>query len=294
MNNQKYISLWLGKILKLFPPTAFLVGFILLFIRLSNLSEFLNIIAFAIILLVLSFVIYKAIPKSTLTLVSANKKLILNGFKLLLTLIFAYFFWLMLKLTLEYIPAKPDISFLQIKQTEVHARPEYLTIFYIHVYTSIFVLLSGFVAINRWSFKIQNFHRTAGKIYVFLILLFSAPSGFYMGIFANGGFYSILSFVILGALWWVFTFKAFRYAVNKNFKKHQYYMWRSFALTLSAITLRFWKVTIVYFFHPNPMDVYLVVAWLGWVLNLLFVELLILKKSNTNKTPLLIKKNIGI
>ena len=33
-------------------------------------------------------------------------------------------------------------------------------------------------------------------------------------------------------------------------------MMRSFALTFSAITLRLWKVIIVYLFHPAPMDVY--------------------------------------
>ena len=59
--------------------------------------------------------------------------------KILLIVGFGYFFWLMLRLTLEYIPAKSDVSFLMIKQTEVHDRPEYLSIFYLHVYTSILI-----------------------------------------------------------------------------------------------------------------------------------------------------------
>ncbi len=207
-----------------------------------------------------------------------TRKNILILSKILLITAFGYFFWLMLKITLEYIPLKSDVSFLMIKQTEVSERPEYLCFFYTHVYTSIFVLLSGFLVILRKDFGVRNFHKNAGKIYIFLILLFAAPSGIYMGIFANGGFLSKLSFVILGCLWWFSTYKAFNLAQQKKFKQHKQWMWRSFALTLSAITLRIWKVIIVYLFHPNPMDVYQIIAWLGWVPNLLLIEYLISKK----------------
>lgn len=198
--------------------------------------------------------------------------------KILLILGFGYFFWLMLKITLEYIPLKADTSFLMIKQTEVTERPEYLYFFYTHVYTSIFVLLSGFLAILRKNLGIKNFHRNAGKIYIFLILLLAAPSGIYMGIFANGGLSSKISFVILGGLWWFSTFKAYRLARQKKFKAHKQWMWRSFAFTVSAITLRLWKVIIVSMFHPDPMDVYQVIAWLGWIPNILLIEYLIAKK----------------
>lgn len=207
-----------------------------------------------------------------------SKKHQLNLLKILLIIGFGYFFWLMLKITLEYIPLQKEVSFLLIKQTEVEGRPEYLWFFYTHVYTSIFVLLAGFLAILRKNFGIANFHKNAGKIYIFLILFLAAPSGIYMGMFANGNFFAKLSFVILGSLWWFSTFKAFQLARNRKFKEHKKWMWRSFALTLSAITLRMWKVFIVYLFHPNPMDVYQIIAWLGWIPNILLIELLIRKK----------------
>lgn len=191
---------------------------------------------------------------------------------------FGYFFWLMLKITLEYIPFNPNVSFLMIKQTEVQDRPEYLYFFYTHVYTSIFVLFSGFLAILRKDFGFRNFHKNMGKIYIFLILALAAPSGIYMGFFANGGYFSKISFVILGSLWWLTTYKAYQSAKQKRFKEHKQWMWRSFALTLSALTLRIWKVIIVYLFHPNPMDVYQIIAWLGWIPNILLIEYLITKK----------------
>ncbi len=207
------------------------------------------------------------------------KKNIPDILKTLLIIGFGYFFWLMLKITLEYVPLKTDTGFLMIKQSEVTDRPEYLYFFYAHVYTGIFVLLSGFSAILRKDFGLKNFHKNAGKIYIFLILLIAAPAGIYMGIFANGGILSRTSFVILGCLWWLSTFKAYQLAKQKRFQEHKQWMWRSFALTLSAITLRMWKVIIVYLFHPNPMDVYQIIAWLGWVPNLLLIEYLITKKQ---------------
>jgi hypothetical protein len=198
--------------------------------------------------------------------------------KTLLILGFGYFFWLMLKITLEYIPFDPNVSFLMIKQTEVQHRPEYLSFFYTHVYTSIFVLFSGFLAILRKDFGLKNFHRNIGKVYIFLILVLTAPSGIYMGFFANGGFLSRISFVILGSLWWFTTYKAYQSARQKRFTDHKQWMWRSFALTLSALTLRIWKVIIVYLFHANPMYVYQIIAWLGWIPNILLIEYLIAKK----------------
>lgn len=206
------------------------------------------------------------------------RKYIPSILKTLLILGFGYFFWLMLKITLEYIPFNPNVSFLMIKQTEVQNRPEYLSFFYTHVYTSIFVLFSGFLAILRKDFGIKNLHRNIGKVYIFLILILAAPSGIYMGFFANGGYLSKMSFVILGALWWFSTYKAYQSARQKKFKEHKQWMWRSFALSLSALTLRIWKVIIVYLFHPNPMDVYQIIAWLGWIPNILLIEYLITKK----------------
>lgn len=210
-------------------------------------------------------------------MISAEKN-IQKTLRILFILGFGYFFWLMLKITWEYIPLNTNVSFLMIKQTEVTSRPEYLYFFYTHVYTSIFVLFTGFLAILRKDLGIKGFHKKIGKIYIFLILFLAAPSGIYMGIFANGGIYSKISFVILGFLWWVSTLKAYQLARQKKFRQHQQWMWRSFALTISAITLRMWKVIIVYLFHPDPMDVYQIIAWLGWVPNILFIEYLIARK----------------
>jgi hypothetical protein len=56
-------------------------------------------------------------------------------------------------------------------------------------------------------------------------------------------------------------------------------MIRSYALTLSAISLRLFKYIIVFIWHPLPMDTYRIVAWLGWVVNLIIAEIIIHKKA---------------
>jgi hypothetical protein len=63
-------------------------------------------------------------------------------------------------------------------------------------------------------------------------------------------------------------------------------MIRSFALTLSAITLRIWKVIFATTTDIPPMDRYRIIAWLGWVLNLMIAEYIIFiyfKNNNSLK-----------
>ena len=210
------------------------------------------------------------------------RKLTRNYWYLAWLLAFLFLFFLMLRITLKYFPFNSDVAFLQIKQTEVNNVSFYLPTFYVHVYSSILVLVAGFTQFNNSLLKsYRNLHRVLGYLYVIVVLFFSAPSGLVIGLFANGGLSSKVAFVILAILWFVFTLNATLSAKGRDFKRHQEFMLRSFALAFSAVTLRLWKVILVYLFHPAPMDVYQIIAWLGWVPNLLFVEWLI--KNNTNK-----------
>jgi len=194
-------------------------------------------------------------------------------------LFFAYFFMLMVQLTLRYIPLSSDVSFLQIKQTEVSSIKAYLPIFYVHVYTAIFVLLAGFTQFNAEILaRYPKIHRRLGYLYVVFVLLLASPSGIFIGWFANGGLMAKTSFIILGILWFWFTSKATLLILKRKITAHKKFMYRSFALAASAITLRLWKVILVYLFHPAPMDVYQIIAWLGWIPNLLIAEWLIKRK----------------
>jgi uncharacterized membrane protein len=183
----------------------------------------------------------------------------------------------MLGITLQYTSFDADVAFLRIKQ-DYTGLFHYRLAFFIHVFSAIFVLAAGFTQFSkRIRTKYSGIHRVAGRIYVFVTLLLAAPSGFVIGLYANGGVISQIAFCLLAVLWWWFTWKAFATIRQKKILPHRDYMIRSFSLALSAITLRAWKYGLVFVFHPKPMDVYRIVAWLGWVLNLVIAELIIYK-----------------
>jgi uncharacterized membrane protein len=201
-------------------------------------------------------------------------------------LLLVYFCYLMLLITLQYIPINLQAAFLSIKEDVVGQR-YYQIAFFSHVYTSMVILLAGliqFPAQFRKSYPAA--HRWLGRCYVAGILFIAGPAGLVMSVHANGGIPAQLAFSLLSLFWIFFTFKAFYTAYSGNIQSHKKWMYRSYALTLSAISLRLWKWLFVLLFEPRPMDVYQVVAWLAWVGNLLIAELLIyfvLNHSERNK-----------
>lgn len=191
----------------------------------------------------------------------------------------AFFSWLMADITLAYIPYNTDVGFLRIKQQYIDI-DHWRIAFFIHVYASMWVLFAGF---TQFSKTIQRnrpgLHRVLGYIYVVDVLLITGPAGLLMGFYANGGITSRIAFVMLAGLWIFFTAMALIKARKGDYKSHRKYMIRSYALTLSALTLRAWKWVITNNYELPPMDVYRAVAWLGWVPNLLVAEWLIRRKK---------------
>lgn len=188
----------------------------------------------------------------------------------------------MLEITLQYIPAGSDVAFLRIKQDVVHYW-YYLPAFFVHAYTAILALPAGFTQFSgRLRRQYPGLHRRMGYVYVLSVMFVAGPSGFIIGVHANGGWPSQLAFCLLAVLWLIFTGLAWQTARQKNWHAHRNWMLRSFALALSAITLRAWKYVLVAAFHPHPMDVYRWVAWLGWVLNLAVAELIIFNRHKKN------------
>lgn len=201
-------------------------------------------------------------------------------------LIYLFFCWLMLRITIQYIPYNTDVAFLRIKQDVIEV-PFYKLAFFTHVYTTMFVLIAGLTQFSTYIRKhFSELHRFSGWLYAFTVLLLAGPSGFYMGIYANGGVISQTAFCLLAVLWICFTAMAIKNAVKRDFRSHRKFMIRSFALTLSAITLRAWKYVLVFLFEPRPMDVYQLVAWLGWIPNLIIAEIIIYKLYHKPKTEL--------
>lgn len=198
-----------------------------------------------------------------------------NIFGFLWIILILYFTYLMLLLTVPYLSFKLNVDFLLTKQNIIHIK-FWRYAFYAHILTSLFVLLAG--AVQFWEYFLQHFkklHRFIGKIYVFIILLVSGPGALVMSFYANGNIISRSSFVLLSVLWMVFTALAFYFALKRNFVQHRKFMIRSYALTLSAITLRLYALILPNFVHLNAKDEYALIAWTSWSINLLVAELII-------------------
>jgi len=189
-----------------------------------------------------------------------------------------FFSWLMVRITYPYFSFRYDIGFLLTKQYILH-NAVWRWSFYIHISTSLFVLILGIfqfipAVLHNW----PGIHRIIGKVYVVLILCFSAPSGFIMALYANGGLWAKISFVLISLLWFFFTLQAYLKIRNKNIDAHINFMIRSYALTLSAICLRTYVVVLPHFFILHSREMYTLISWLSWVPNLLLAEFFIRKK----------------
>ncbi|HEY0041966.1 MAG TPA: DUF2306 domain-containing protein [Flavisolibacter sp.] len=182
--------------------------------------------------------------------------------------------YLMFELSVPYVSLQKNVDFLITKQNVYHI-DYWRYSFYAHVFTSIFVLPAGFTQFNSAFFK-KSWHRRLGMIYILTVLFITAPTGFLMGIHANGGLASKTSFVLLSTLWFITTLLALLSAKKRRFIDHGEWMLYSYALTLSAISFRLIALGFDFFdIRVPPREVYVTAAWLSWVPNIIIAHLLI-------------------
>jgi hypothetical protein len=97
-----------------------------------------------------------------------------------------------------------------------------------------------------------------------------------LAIYANGGLLGKIAFILLDILWFLFTYKAFIDGYAKKFIAHRDNMIRSYALTLSAITLRSWHMILANTTSLDYNKLYIIEAWLGFIPNLIIAEIIIM------------------
>lgn len=196
------------------------------------------------------------------------------GLAALIALAFlTYSCWLMFSVVAQYINFTTTTGFLVLKQDWV-GYSWWLFIFKVHVFSSGVVLLAGFS--QFWSqhrFKrYRTIHRKLGYVYVCTIFALALPSGFVLALTALGGIIVKLSFLILCVLWGYTTFMAVVTARARQIARHRQFMVYSYALSFSAITLRFLKLGLYdlapYIDWLTPMRIYRIESVLAWVINL--------------------------
>ncbi|MBD0258855.1 MAG: DUF2306 domain-containing protein [Cytophagales bacterium] len=183
---------------------------------------------------------------------------------------------LMFTKVVPYLSFARGIGFLSTKTDRVLDNPWFLTAFYVHITSSLWVMGSGALQfVPLLSARFPKLHRQLGKLYVGSVLLLAAPSGLVLAFFANGGLPAQAGFVLQCLVWWLTTYVAFREAAARQWLPHVEWMMRSLAVTLAAMSLRLESYALYYGLHTKPIETYLTVTWLSWTGNLLLTEILI-------------------
>jgi uncharacterized membrane protein len=142
--------------------------------------------------------------------------------------------FLLVEITIPFLQLKPNVDFLKTKRLIYHL-DWWRYSFYIHVFSSPFVIFSGLFQFNRFVIhRLPKLHRTLGFVYIIALVFIAAPSGFLMGLYANGSYPTQISFTILSTLWIFTTVMAFLKVKQKDYITHAKWMIRSYGLTLSA------------------------------------------------------------
>lgn len=191
---------------------------------------------------------------------------------LLALLSLAFFWFLMWGIVWPYASGRTDIDFLLSKQHIIHFG-HYKWAFYLHIFSSLWVLAAGLTQFSGYILKRQvGLHRVVGKIYAGIILLVSGPSALVMAFYANGGWLTKASFMVLSLAWWFCTLEAYRAIRAKRIRAHAAWMIRSYALTLSAITLRSMQMVLALYSGISTEQAYELIAWPSWLLNWFVAE----------------------
>lgn len=126
----------------------------------------------------------------------------------------------------------------------------------------------------------MSLHRLIGKIYVFAALL-SATAGFYIALYATGGFIASAGFICLALLWFTTTLSAYIHIRNRRIDQHQEMMIYSYAACFAAVALRIWLPLLTMLFN-DFMPAYQIVAYLCWAPNLI-VAYFIIKQARKRR-----------
>ncbi|UKN03875.1 DUF2306 domain-containing protein [Paracrocinitomix mangrovi] len=189
-------------------------------------------------------------------------------------------------ITAKYLTFQPDLNFLLVKQDLIFDtvwRPT----FYLHVTSGMIVILIGpFQFLKAFRNKQMKLHRLIGKIYAYGILIIAAPTGLIMAYYAEGGILSTYAFIIMSVLWFFTTLMAVITVKKKDLIGHQKWMYRSYALSFAAVTLRLLVPLMsepfvgYYLGSSHEEQTYIITvatAWLSWIINLIVAEILIRK-----------------
>jgi hypothetical protein len=175
----------------------------------------------------------------------------------------------------QYFSFNPNAGFLEFKQAVV-GKKIWRIAFYTHVFSCFVCLFAGFTQFSKWILtRFPKVHKSAGRIYFFNIVLINFPVGLVLAVYANGNLPGKIAFILLDFLWLYFSIAGIYYIRKGEILKHSQFMIRSYAMTLTALSLRLCKFIMSKYSGWSYDSVYIFDAWTALTFNLLIGELII-------------------
>lgn len=177
--------------------------------------------------------------------------------------------------TLPYFTFSRHLSFLE-ERSVLYDKLAWRISFYVHIAAGALCISTALLQFSSWILrKRKRIHIISGKIYVFVVLLIGAPSGFYMTFFAKGGFMERACFMLMAIFWFYSTYKGLVAAArDKNYVSHKCWMIRSYAMALTAVTFRVYHIAF-YLLGMDHFDNYALSLWISVFGNALVAEAII-------------------
>lgn len=173
---------------------------------------------------------------------------------------------------LTYFNFDPQYGFLRLKQKAI-ATGWYLPFYYSHVLIAGVILVAGIFQLHPVSRRrLPTTHKWLGYFYVMGILFFAAPGALVMSFFIDRGAAVLSSFLLQTFAWFYCTAMAFDRIRKRDIAAHRDWMWRSYALTFAAITLRLYVFVTSWTIDHTQPESYATIAWLSWIPNLIVAE----------------------
>jgi predicted membrane protein DUF2306 len=195
----------------------------------------------------------------------------------------------------------PSYLGLDPSRSLVPIRPDYPPHYALlvgHIFFGSVALVTGFLQVWPWlRSRHPRVHRWTGRAYLFLGCF---PSGvLVLGVapISTAGFVGAVGNTVLALLWLGTSFAGYRAARRRQFAQHRAWMLRSVALTYSIVANRVWMFALLFAFSPWVDTVFggneealarqtaEAAIWLSWLVNLLFVEWVLLRRPARAAKP---------
>jgi len=124
--------------------------------------------------------------------------------------------------------------------------------------------------------RFLNLHRWLGRLYV-LAVTTGGLSAIALAGRSGGGLPGHVGFALLGMCWLIATWAAYISIRRDDEDAHREWMFRSYGLTLAAVTLRIY-LPLSQIAGMDFEAAYTTITWLCWVPNLIVVEWILIRR----------------